>query len=92
MEQKWPQKCFDQVLKVIWPVVTIYVLDTQVYQTSNDHFRGYNYIWISFFVTHESSGPCSFGQEDFWKLHFENLLFDPVTYLCNQLEQFELLW
>ena len=38
------------------------------------------------------SGPCSFGQEDFWKLYFENLSFDPVTYLCNQLERFEQLW
>ena len=38
------------------------------------------------YTTYESSGPCSFGQEDFWKLHFENLFFDPVTYLCNQLE------
>jgi len=33
-----------------------------------------------------------FRQEDFWKLHFENLIFDPVTYLCNQLKQFEQLW
>jgi len=24
--------------------------------------------------------------------NFENLFFDPVTYLCNQLEQFEQLW
>jgi len=23
---------------------------------------------------------------------FENQLFDPMTYLCNQLEQFEQLW
>jgi len=25
------------------------------------------------YTKNESSGPCSFGQEDFWKLHFENL-------------------
>jgi len=25
----------------------------------------------------ESSGPCRFRQEDFWKLHFENLFFWP---------------
>ena len=25
-------------------------------------------------------------------LHFEKLLFDPMTYLCNQLEQFEQVW
>ena len=31
-------------------------------------------------------------QEDFWKLHFENLFFDPVTYICNQSEPFEQLW
>jgi len=31
---------------------------------------------------YESSWPCSFREEDFWKLHFE--IFDPVTYLCNQ--------
>jgi len=40
---------------------------------------------------YESSGHCSLRQEDFRKLHFENLFFDPVTYLCNQLEQFEQL-
>jgi len=44
------------------------------------------------YTKYESSGPCSFRQEDFWKLHFENLFFDPVTYLCNQLERFEQLW
>jgi len=43
------------------------------------------------YTKYESSGPCSFRQEDFWKLHFENLLFDPVTYLCNQSEPFEQL-
>ena len=32
------------------------------------------------YTKYESSGPCSFRQEDFWKLHFENLFFDPVTY------------
>jgi len=44
------------------------------------------------YTNYESSGPCSFRQEEFFKLHFENLFFDPVTYLCNQLEQFEQLW
>jgi len=43
------------------------------------------------YIKYESTGPCSFGQEDFWKLHFENLFFNPVTYLCNQLERFEQL-
>jgi len=43
------------------------------------------------YTKYESSGPCSFRQEDFFKLHFENLLFDPVTYICNQLERFEQL-
>jgi len=43
-------------------------------------------------IKYESSGPCSFRQEDFCKLHFENLFFDPVTYYCNQLEPFEQLW
>jgi len=36
------------------------------------------------YTKYESSGPCSFRQEDFWKLHFENLLFDPVPYATNQ--------
>jgi len=35
------------------------------------------------YTKYESPGPCSFRQEDFWQLHFENLFFDPVTYLCN---------
>jgi hypothetical protein len=34
-------------------------------------------------IKYESSGPCSFRQEDFLKLHFKNLFFDPVTYLFN---------
>ena len=33
------------------------------------------------YTKYESSGPCSFRQEDFSKLHFENLFFDPVTYI-----------
>jgi len=44
------------------------------------------------YTKNESSGLCSFRQEDFWKFHFKNLLIDPVTYLCNQLERFEQLW
>jgi len=35
------------------------------------------------YTKYKGSGPCSFKQEDFLKLHFENLLFDPVTCLCN---------
>jgi len=41
------------------------------------------------YTKYKSSEPCSFRQKDFWKLHFENLLFDPVTYLYNKLELFE---
>jgi len=41
------------------------------------------------YTKYESSGHCSFRQEYFFKLHFENLLFDPVTYLCNQSEPFD---
>jgi len=37
------------------------------------------------YTKYESSRPCSFRQDDFWKLHFENLLFDPwPTYATNQ--------
>jgi len=43
------------------------------------------------YTKYESSGPCSFGQQDFLILHFENIFCDPVTYLCNQLERFEQL-
>ena len=43
------------------------------------------------YTKYESSGPCSFRQEDFLTFHFKNLLIDPVTYLCNQLERFEQL-
>jgi len=36
------------------------------------------------YTKYESSGCCSFGQEDFWKLHFENLFFTPwPTYATN---------
>ena len=44
------------------------------------------------YTKYESSGPRSIRQEDFFKLHFENLFFDPVIFLCNQVEQFEQLW
>jgi len=36
-------------------------------------------------------GPCSFGQEDFLKLHFENLFFTPLPAYeinRNQLNNF----
>jgi len=33
------------------------------------------------YTKYESSVPCSFRQEEFWQLRFENLFFDPVTYL-----------
>ena len=36
------------------------------------------------YIKYESTGPCSFRQEDFWKFHFKNLFIDPMTYLCNQ--------
>ena len=49
-------------------------------------------LWMMLYIKYESTGPCTFRQEDFWKLHFENLYFDPVTYLCNQSEPFEQLW
>jgi len=60
-------------------------------------------IWTIFVRDHPGTIPVQFGQipisgsrEDvvkpIWKLHFEKLFFDPVTYLCNQLEQFESLW
>jgi len=36
------------------------------------------------YTKYESSGPCSFGQEDFWKLHFENLFLTLwPTYATN---------
>jgi len=49
---------------------------------------------------HPGTIPVEFGQipmkalglevsdKIFSKLHFENLLVDPVAYLCNQLERF----
>jgi len=36
------------------------------------------------YTKYESSGHCSFRQEDFWKLHFENLFLTPwPTYATN---------
>ena len=36
------------------------------------------------YTKYESSGLCSFGQEDFWKLHFEKLFLTPwPTYATN---------
>jgi len=43
------------------------------------------------YTKYERSRPCSF-REDFLKLPFENLFFDPVTFLYNQLERFEHIW
>jgi len=40
------------------------------------------------YIKYESSGPCSFRQEDFWKLHFENLVFDHyLGSLNSEIEQ-----
>ena len=37
------------------------------------------------YTKYESSGLCSFRQEDFWKFHLENIFFDPwPTYATNQ--------
>ena len=37
------------------------------------------------YTNYESSGPCSFRQEDFWKLHFEDPFFTPwPSYATNQ--------
>ena len=44
------------------------------------------------YIKYESTGPCSFRQEDFLKFLKKNLFIDPVTYLCNQLERFEQIW
>jgi len=44
------------------------------------------------YTKYNSSGPCSFRQEDFLKLHLENTFFDPMTYICNQSEPFEQFW
>jgi len=38
------------------------------------------------YTKYESYGPSGFRQEDLWKLHFQNLFFDNMTYLCNQFE------
>jgi len=44
------------------------------------------------YTKYTNSWPCSFRQEDFWKLHVANLYIDPGTYLCNQSEPFEQFW
>ena len=44
------------------------------------------------YIKYESYEPYTFRHEDVLKLHFENLIFDPVTYLCNQLELLEKIW
>ena len=41
------------------------------------------------YIKYERSGPSTSRQGIFWKLHFENLILDPVTYLCNH---FVLRW
>jgi len=38
------------------------------------------------YTKYESSGPYSFGQEDFLKLHFENLFFLPRDLLMQPTE------
>jgi len=43
------------------------------------------------YTKYDSSWPSSFRLE-IWKLHFENLFFDPVTYFCNQSELFQQFW
>jgi len=47
---------------------------------------------MTLYTKYKSSGPCSFRQEDFFKLQFEDLFIDPVTYLSNQSEPFKQFW
>jgi len=37
------------------------------------------------YTKYESSRPCSIRQEDFWKLHFEKLFFDPIDILMQPI-------
>ena len=44
------------------------------------------------YIKHESTGPCSFRQEDFWKFHFKTYLLTPwptYTTNCNGLNNFD---
>jgi len=45
---------------------------------------------MTLYTKYESSGPCSFRQ-DFFNCILKTI-FDPVTYLYNQLKRFEQLW
>jgi len=83
---------------VVWSFP--YIIQCKIVTRGGVNFDPRGIIWTTLvedlqmmlFTTYESSGPCCFRQEDFWKFHFKNLFIDPVTYLCNQLEQFEQLW
>jgi len=44
------------------------------------------------YTKYEGSGPCSFRQEHFFKLHLKKNMFDSVTYLRNQSEPLEQFW
>jgi len=85
--------------EVVWRFP--YIIECKIVTPGQVHFNPRGIIWTTLvedlymtllYTKYESSGPCSFRQEDFWKLHFKNLFFDPVTYLCNQVERFEQIW
>ena len=40
------------------------------------------------YTWYESSGSCSIGQEEFWKLHFENLFVLPCDLLMQSTIMF----
>jgi len=44
------------------------------------------------YTKYESFGPLKFQTRRFFKIAFLRPIFDPLTYLCNQLEPLEQFW
>ena len=81
--------------EVVWTFS--YIIQCKTVTPGAVNFNPRGIIWTTLvedlrmmlYTKYESSGPCIFRQEDFWKLHFINLCFWPRDLLYNQSEPFE---
>jgi len=52
---------------------------------NNRESQGVEDLLMMLYIKYESTGPCGFRQEDFWKFHFETYLLTPwPTYATNR--------
>ena len=86
--------------EVVWRFPCIIKCKIVTPEAGSIFTQGYNLSWTTLvevllmmlYTKYEYSGPCSFRQEEVFKIAFWKPIFDPVTYLCKQLERLEHIW